>query len=195
VRLPQHRLQYAVKAIKTVLAEREDSALQKQKPTFGNALSQFCSLSSSRCILMLPFYLLLSYINTRFMYSETYNLIKVFQGKGHTRLTHATGNLDCKGFCKIFSQILRLTFIIPRTTGSMKTAVFWVAAPCSLAEVHRRFSGAFCLRFQGDDGPTALQPRRQPSSYHTELKNSPVDVRVPIKLHHLPTRVHWAFKG
>jgi hypothetical protein len=27
----------------------------------------------------------------------------------------------------------------------MKMAVFWVAAPCSLAEVYRRFRGVCCL--------------------------------------------------
>jgi hypothetical protein len=29
-------------------------------------------------------------------------------------------------------------------------AVFWVAAPCSLVEVFRRFRGACCLHHQGD---------------------------------------------
>jgi hypothetical protein len=32
----------------------------------------------------------------------------------------------------------------------MKVAVFWVLAPCSLVEVHRRFKGACCLHHQGD---------------------------------------------
>jgi hypothetical protein len=41
---------------------------------------------------------------------------------------------------------------------SMKMAVFWVVAPCSLVEVYRRFRGACCFHY------TALQPRRQPSS-------------------------------
>jgi hypothetical protein len=28
-----------------------------------------------------------------------------------------------------------------------KMAVFWVVAPCSLVEVHRRFRGVFCLHY------------------------------------------------
>jgi hypothetical protein len=37
--------------------------------------------------------------------------------------------------------------------ASMKMAVFWVVAPCSLVEVHRRFRSACCLHHhKGDDG-------------------------------------------
>jgi hypothetical protein len=35
--------------------------------------------------------------------------------------------------------------------ASMKMTVFWEVAPCSLAEVRRRFGGACCLYHQGDD--------------------------------------------
>jgi hypothetical protein len=62
----------------------------------------------------------------------------------------------------------------------MKMAVFWVVAPCSLAQVYRRFIGACCLHHRPDVGGsknvrnvgelppdyTAQQPRRQPSSDH-----------------------------
>jgi hypothetical protein len=34
---------------------------------------------------------------------------------------------------------------------SMKMAVFWVVAPCSLVEVYRRFKGAFCLHHESDE--------------------------------------------
>jgi hypothetical protein len=65
-------------------------------------------------------------------------------------------------------------------------AVFWTVAPCSLVEVYQRFRGPCCLQHQGDEATqssddggskdlqnvgkllpdyTALQPRRQPSSY------------------------------
>jgi hypothetical protein len=37
------------------------------------------------------------------------------------------------------------------TAASMKMTVFWVAAPCSLAEVYRRFRGPCCLHHQGDE--------------------------------------------
>jgi hypothetical protein len=52
------------------------------------------------------------------------------------------------------------------TAVSVKMAVFWVVAPCSLVEVYQRFRGPCCLHHQGDHRPdyTALQPRRQPSS-------------------------------
>jgi hypothetical protein len=57
------------------------------------------------------------------------------------------------------------------TEASMKMAVFWVIAQCSLVEVYRRFRGADVgsskhLRIVGIFLPdyTAQQPRRQPSS-------------------------------
>jgi hypothetical protein len=34
---------------------------------------------------------------------------------------------------------------------SMKMAVFWVVAPCSLVELYQRFRGPCCLRHQGDE--------------------------------------------
>jgi hypothetical protein len=40
----------------------------------------------------------------------------------------------------------------------MKTAVFWVVAPCSLLEVYRCFRGAWCLYHQG--GPIVLMMGR-----------------------------------
>jgi hypothetical protein len=60
-----------------------------------------------------------------------------------------------------------------------KMAVFRVVALCSLVEVYQRFKGFYYLHHQGDDEGskdfwnagkflpdyTALQPRRQPSSY------------------------------
>jgi hypothetical protein len=44
----------------------------------------------------------------------------------------------------------KLRFEIP-TAASMKMAVFWVVAPCSLVEVYRRFRGTCSLHHQGDD--------------------------------------------
>jgi hypothetical protein len=39
------------------------------------------------------------------------------------------------------------------TAVSMKMAVFWVVAPCSLVEVCQRFRGPCCVHHQGpDDG-------------------------------------------
>jgi hypothetical protein len=36
------------------------------------------------------------------------------------------------------------------TAVSLKIAVFWVVAPCSLVEVYQRFRGPCCLHHQGD---------------------------------------------
>jgi hypothetical protein len=41
------------------------------------------------------------------------------------------------------------------TAVSMKIAVFWVVAPCSLVEVYQRSTGPCCLHHQGDR-PTSL---------------------------------------
>jgi hypothetical protein len=71
------------------------------------------------------------------------------------------------------------------TAVSTKMAVFWFVAPCSLVEVYQRFRGPCCLHHQPDDGGskylwnvgkllvdcTALQPRRQPSSNLSHIKN------------------------
>jgi hypothetical protein len=52
------------------------------------------------------------------------------------------------------------------TAVSMKIAVFWVVAPCSLVEVYQRLRGPWCLHHKGDlPDYTVLQPRRQQSSY------------------------------
>jgi hypothetical protein len=37
------------------------------------------------------------------------------------------------------------------TAVSMKIAVFWVVAPCSLVEFYQRFRGPCCLHHQGDE--------------------------------------------
>jgi hypothetical protein len=37
------------------------------------------------------------------------------------------------------------------TAASMKVAIFWVVAPCSLVNVYRRFRGTCYLHQQGDD--------------------------------------------
>jgi hypothetical protein len=39
------------------------------------------------------------------------------------------------------------------TTVSMKMAVFWVVAPCSLVEVYQRFRGPCCHHHQSDECP------------------------------------------
>jgi hypothetical protein len=39
------------------------------------------------------------------------------------------------------------------TKMSMKIAVFWDVAPCSLVGTDRRFRGAYCFHHQDDDHP------------------------------------------
>jgi hypothetical protein len=47
------------------------------------------------------------------------------------------------------SREMRLGFEV-LTVVSMKMAVFWVVAPCSLIEVYQRFRGPCCLHHQGE---------------------------------------------
>jgi hypothetical protein len=46
------------------------------------------------------------------------------------------------------------------TAASMKMTIFWNAAPCSLAEVYRRFRGASFLHHQGE--PSSYSPPWEP---------------------------------
>jgi hypothetical protein len=72
--------------------------------------------------------------------------------------------------------LLQLGFEV-LTAVSTKMAVFWVVAPCSQVEVYHRLRGPCCLHHQGLKGLwnvgkllpdyTALQSRRQPSSFVT----------------------------
>jgi hypothetical protein len=67
--------------------------------------------------------------------------------------TEARGKILCpcwgsKPSRPVRSQTLyRLSY----PSSCMKMAVFWNAAPCSLAEMYRRFRGAYCLHYQGDE--------------------------------------------
>jgi hypothetical protein len=61
----------------------------------------------------------------------------------------------------------------------MKMAVFWVVAPCSLAEVYRHFRGACCLHHRGDDifliMEAASTPKTSVNFYQTTRRNNPED--------------------
>jgi hypothetical protein len=50
--------------------------------------------------------------------------------------------------CVIYLRMVRFQVL---TATSIKMAVFWVVAPCSLVDIDRRFSGAYCLHHEGDD--------------------------------------------
>jgi hypothetical protein len=55
-------------------------------------------------------------------------------------------------------------------------AVFWVVVPCSLVEVYRRFTGAYCFHNQGDPPVNAYQTIRhnnpEDSHLHTRRREN-----------------------
>jgi hypothetical protein len=55
--------------------------------------------------------------------------------------------LSIKVFHQVTTYLVRFQVL---TAASMKMTVFWHVA-CSLVEVYRRFRGAFCLHYQGDE--------------------------------------------
>jgi hypothetical protein len=65
----------------------------------------------------------------------------------------------------------------------MKMGVFWVVAPCSLVEVHRRFRGACYLDHQGSDEWIVIALMMEAASacetsvnfYQTKWRNNPGD--------------------
>jgi hypothetical protein len=61
-----------------------------------------------------------------------------------------TGNFDFYLQWKNLLNKTELGFQVV-TAASMKMAVLWVVAPCSLVGVHGCFRGAWCLHHQGDD--------------------------------------------
>jgi hypothetical protein len=79
----------------------------------------------------------------------------------------------------------------------MMMAVFWVVALCSLVEIYQRFRGPCFLHHQ-DDEYTALQPRRQPSSYSPPSEPKILQMLLPSQCHqqklHISERVRsvWA---
>jgi hypothetical protein len=47
-------------------------------------------------------------------------------------------------------------YLLSERKSSMKMAVLWVVAPCSLVEIYQRFRGPCCLHHQGDGGSKDL---------------------------------------
>jgi hypothetical protein len=76
------------------------------------------------------------------------------------------------------------TFEVGTMLSPMKVAVFWVVAPCSLVDVYQRFRCPCCFHHQG----TALQPRRQPSSYSPPWEPQILDT-IAIRVLFLKMRV------
>jgi hypothetical protein len=70
-----------------------------------------------------------------------------FNNPEHSHLhTHHCENLKSQFLLHLCSGINRKTAC---SLGSVRMAVFWVVAPCSLVEVHLRFRGPCCLHHQG----------------------------------------------
>jgi hypothetical protein len=72
------------------------------------------------------------------------------------------------------------------TEASVKMAVFWDVAPCSLIGVYRRFRGAYCLSSRPDDGRRATTQKTAifkvkiipVPKYHTIQKYEGVEVYI-----------------
>jgi hypothetical protein len=62
------------------------------------------------------------------------------------------------------SPLRRYLLTLFKEIIATKMGVFWIVAPCNLVELYQRFRGLCCLHQLVPDY-TALQPRRQPSSY------------------------------
>jgi hypothetical protein len=81
--------------------------------------------------------------------------------------------------CKYASSVLANSpqtnirrFLFPagnEKQDTMKMAVFWVVAPCSLVEVYQRFGGACCLHHQGDAVFASVNVFLNTSSVYREL--------------------------
>jgi hypothetical protein len=61
------------------------------------------------------------------------------------------------------------------TAASMKMAVFWVVAPCSLVDVNHRFRGTYCLYHHGDELQAASTSDTLVNFYQTTRRNNPED--------------------
>jgi hypothetical protein len=75
--------------------------------------------------------------------------------------------------CKCEIKLVGLEVL---TAASMKMAVFWIVAPCSLVEVYRHFIGACCVHHQGTS-PWYF--------YQTTWCNSPEDSHLEIQSYHV----------
>jgi hypothetical protein len=67
--------------------------------------------------------------------------------------------LICSPSTFVCSLIITSVRFEDLTALSMKIAVFWVVAPCSLVEVYQRFRRTCCLHHQGDHRPVVCAGR------------------------------------
>jgi hypothetical protein len=63
----------------------------------------------------------------------------------HVQITSLHDSVLCQTVAWI--QFVRFQVLM---ATSMKTAVFWVVAPCSLVDIDQSFRGAYCLHHEGD---------------------------------------------
>jgi hypothetical protein len=87
----------------------------------------------------------------------------------------------------------------------VKTVVFWVAAPCSLVEIDRRFISTYCLHHQGDvdRNGTMLLPNQKSSYFlvsfsgYDLLRSRNKRIRSPVRCTYVrerPIRLLWPLK-
>jgi hypothetical protein len=81
-------------------------------------------------------------------------------------------SLRCTENYKLCNRPIKKSDFEVLTAASMKIAVFWVVAPCSLVEVYQRFRGPCCLHHQDDDTKsvfiTAWRSRRNRNIWKSE---------------------------
>jgi hypothetical protein len=94
--------------------------------------------------------------------------------------------------CDVTGDTMKLKWPIYRyvrfqvlTAASMKMAVFWVVAQCSLVEVYRLFTGACCLHHQYSFIALMMEAANTSETsanfYQTTRRNNPEDSHLLIK--------------
>jgi hypothetical protein len=73
------------------------------------------------------------------------------------------------------------TFQVLKAT-SIKAAVFWDVAPCSVVDTSRRFRGTYCLHHEGygqyPSDNTEQHNNRQPSSLKTQVRTAGIMIEI-----------------
>jgi hypothetical protein len=137
-----------------------------------------CAFLISPCMLHVP-PILSSSIWSPLQYKTCHN--NLLQGPDFQFIS-SNDTQPYKPILKAWYRTLQLSNWLPfvrfqiLTAESMKMAVFWGFAPCSLVEGYRRFRGPCCLWNVSKRLPnyTAQQPKRQPSSAPLRIRVGPI---------------------
>jgi hypothetical protein len=71
---------------------------------------------------------------------------------------------------------------------TMKMAVFWVVAPCSLVEVYQHFRGPCCLHHQGNDSDDDSLHFKTSTQLHTFTFPTPVHLQFNTSISSSPQK-------